>query len=285
MEIKGREIGTGHPVYIIAEVGINHNGDINQAIELIRRAAAAGVDAVKFQRRTLPEAIPVHMRDTRKRTPWGDMSYLEYKQRLEFDREAYFQLASRAHHLGLDIGISVWDSGAAHWAANTDGVDGSIFDFLKLPSALMSNEKVVHNTATMGLPFFWSTGMHTLTEVITTRRWLSEYTFENWGVLHCNSSYPAAPEELNLRVLSEWNRWRIFEGHPVGYSGHEVGLATTIAAVALGASIVERHITASVEPEGFRRLVRDIHAVESALGDGAKIIYPSEEVKRYSLTH
>jgi len=138
--------------------------------------------------------------------------------------------------------------------------------------------------------------MHTLAEVITTRRWLSEYTFENWGVFHCNSSYPAAPEELNLRVLSEWNRWRIFSGHPVGYSGHEVGLATTIAAVALGASIVERHITldragwgsdqsASVEPEGFRRLVRDIHAVEAALGDGIKKIYPSEEVKRSSLTH
>ena len=291
MEINGRKLGTGHPVYIIAEVGINHNGEINHAKALIRAAAKARVDAVKFQKRQLPGAIPDHMRGRRKRTPWGEMSYLEYKERMEFDSEAYRQLAAYAHSLNLDFGVSVWDTHSPHWAADLE-----VFDFLKLPSAMMSNEPVVHHTATRGLPFFWSTGMHTLEEVHHTRKWLDDYTFDNWGVLHCNASYPAALDELNLRVIAKWNTWTIFRGHPVGYSGHEVGLATTVGAVALGASVIERHITldragwgsdqaASVEPGGFERLVRDIHAVEAALGDGKKRIYPSEEKKRRSLTY
>ena len=167
-------------------------------------------------------------------------------------------------------------------------------DFLKLPSAAIADEPIVHHTASRGLPFFWSTGMYDLSQIRITAGWLEAYGFDNWGVMHCNSSYPASPEELNLRVIQAWQRYSIFGRHPVGYSGHEVGLAPTIAAVALGADVVERHITldragwgsdqsASVEPGGFRRLVNDIRTVEAALGDGEKVVYDSEASKKESL--
>ena len=285
--IGNREIGAGRPCYIIAEGGINHNGDVNTALQLMKEAANAGADAFKLQKRTLPGAIPEAQRDKPYETPWGTMPYIDYKRRMEFGDAPYRFLASEARSLGIDFGVSVWDSGAASWAADTLGTEGSLFDFLKIPSALMTNEKVVHNTATRGLPFFWSTGMSHMWEILTTAKWLGGYGFENWGVLHCNSSYPAAVEELNLKVVEVWQNILPFRYHPVGYSGHESGLATTVAAVALGASVVERHITldraswgsdqaASVEPHGFSRMVRDIRSVEKALGDGQHVLYDSE---------
>ena len=297
MLIGNREIGPGHPCYIIAEGGINHNGDVNVAHQLMKEAANAGADAFKLQKRSLPGAIPMDQRERAYSTPWGEMSYLDYKYRIEFDETAYTFLAAEARSLGIDFGISVWDSGSPHWAANlirggltvpeSAKVDNCIFDFLKLPSAMMTNEKVVHNTATRGLPFFWSTGMSTKQEVWNTAGWLGDYGFNNWGVLHCNSSYPAALGELNLKVIQAYRSYLSFRDYPIGYSGHESGLSTTVAAVALGADIIERHITldramwgsdqaASVEPQGFARLVQDIRAVEMALGDGHKVMYDSE---------
>ena len=256
------------------------------ALQLMKEAANAGADAFKLQKRTLPGAIPGGQRDTPYDTPWGTIPYIEYKERIELGDDPYLFLASEARSLGIDFGVSVWDSGSAHWAANLCG-ERDCFEFLKIPSALITNEKVVHNVATRGLPFFWSTGMSTMNEIHATRLWLEEYGFDNWGILHCNSSYPAAVSELNLKVIEVWNSYVLFQGHPVGYSGHESGLATTVAAVALGADIVERHITldrsswgsdqaASVEPQGFRKLVRDIRSVEAALGDGHKVVYDSE---------
>ena len=285
--IGNRKIGPGEPTYIISEGGINHNGDVNIALQLMKEAANAGADAFKLQKRSLPDAIPAAQQERPYSTPWGEMSYIDYKYRMEFDDDAYLFLASEARACGIDFGVSVWDSGGAHWAANLCQPHGECFDFLKIPSALITNEKVVHNVATRGLPFFWSTGMSDMGEIHQTRIWLEEYGFDNWGVLHCNSSYPAALEELNLKVIEVWKDYLLFRNHPVGYSGHESGLATTVAAVALGASVVERHITldramwgsdqaASVEPQGFARLVRDIRAVEMALGDGHHVMYDSE---------
>ena len=301
MRVGTREIGPGHPCYIIAEIGINHNGDVEIAKQLMRAAAEAGVDAVKFQvRRALEESVPKHMWDMRKETPWGEMSYMEYKERLELPNEVYRDvLYPLARELNIHVGVSVWDRWAAQQVANICRPDlyTSIFDFLKVPSAHMSNETVMHHTATRGLPFFWSTGMHDLGEIQRTIRWLEDYGCDNWGIFHCNSSYPASNNELNLRVVSSFQLWRTLAGHPVGYSGHETGLATTVAAVALGAHMVERHITldrsmwgtdhaASVEPQGFERLVKDIRAVEEALGDGIKVVFPSElgVRKKLSLT-
>ena len=280
--IGNREIGPGHPCYIIAEGGINHNGDVNIALQLMKEAANAGADAFKLQKRTLPRAIPELQRSKPYQTPWGEMSYLDYKYRMEFGTPQYVFLASEARSLGIDFGVSIWDTSSAHWAA-----DDLVFDFLKLPSAMMTNEPVVHHTAIRGLPFFWSTGMSTKQEVWTTAGWLDSYGFDNWGVLHCNSSYPADLEELNLKVIQAYRSYLSFRDHPIGYSGHEPGLAPTVAAVALGADMVERHITldrtmwgsdqaASVEPQGFARLVRDIRAVEMALGNGHKVMYDSE---------
>jgi len=290
MEIKGRKIGSGNPVYVVAEIGINHNGDPNKALQLIKVAADAGCDAVKFQKRSIPSSIPKHMWDISKETPWGTISYLEYKRRVEFDTSTYKFLASEARSNGLHIGVSIWDTYSAHWAS-----DEVPMDFLKIPSAHISNEPIVRNTAISGLPFFWSTGMHEIHEILRTQRWLNEFGFENWGVFHCNSSYPADTSELDLRVIPAWQDWLPFQKHPIGYSGHETGLAPTIAAVALGASMVERHITldrsdwgsdqaASVEPQGLRKLVRDIRTVERALGNSHKTLYPNELKKKQSLS-
>ena len=261
----------------------------------------AGADAVKFQYRLLPQAIPKSQRDTPKTLANGVVvTYLEYKKSIELPHGDHIELADFAHSVGLDYGISVWDTVGPHIMADLgtykDGVDypGKI-DFLKVPSAHMANEAIVHHTATRGLPFFWSTGMHDMEEIGNTTRWLDAFQTDNWGVFHCNSSYPASVDELNLRVIPAWQDFILFTGHPIGYSGHETGLATTIAAVALGASIIERHITldraawgsdhaASVEPQGFKRMVKDIRAVEMALGDGKKVVYESEQAKRDSLT-
>ena len=289
MRISDREIGPGEPCYIIAEGGINHVGDLNTAFRLMEAAANAGADAFKLQKRTLPGEIPEDQREKAYATPWGTIPYLDYKRKIEFDGPDYLRLSLAAGDLGIHFGVSCWGSGSADWAA-----DHFFFDFLKLPSALITNEKTVHHVATRGLPFFWSTGMSTIEEVHTTRRWLENYGFDNWGVLHCNSSYPAQVSELNLNVIKEWGSWPTWRGHPIGYSGHETGLATTVAAVALGASVVERHITldraswgsdqaASVEPDGFARLVRDVRSVETALGDGQKVLYDSEVSARTKL--
>ena len=290
MKIGDRSIGPGHPCYIIAEVGINHNGSLEIAKRLLQAAADANVDAVKLQKRLLPRAVPSAMRDTPKVLQDGTTTtYLAYKEGLEFSIEQYKELYDLAHSLGLDFGASVWDTVSPH--ALTDSF---VVDFLKLPSATIADEPIVHHTATRGVPFFWSTGMYEMGQIGRTAEWLDEYGFDNWGVFHCNSSYPAKPEELNLRVIAEWSDYTMFRGHPIGYSGHEVGLATTVAAVALGANMVERHITldrsswgsdhaSSVEPQGFARLVSDIRAVESAMGDGKKVVWPSEESKKNSL--
>ena len=277
--------------YIIAEIGINHNGSVDVAKELMIAAAEAGADAVKFQmRRNLEESVPKHMWEKRKETLWGEMSYMEYKKKLEFPNEVYEEVFyPLAELLDIDLGISVWDSIAVQ---QVDIL--KVFDFIKVPSAHMANETIMHLAATRGLPFFWSTGMHNMVEIQAAYDWLHDWGVDNWGVFHCNSSYPAANEDLNLRVIRTFQQG-LFLGKPVGYSGHETGLATTVAAVALGAKMVERHITldrsmwgtdqsSSVELGGFERLVKDIRAVESALGDGVKRVSPAEQEMRRKLS-
>jgi sialic acid synthase SpsE len=241
------------------------------------------------------------MRDKPKTLADGSVvTYLEYKERMEFDTATYQDLARTAHDLGLDFGVSVWDTVSPHWAADTPRGEEfetphvPLCDFIKLPSATIADEAIVHHAATRGLPLFWSTGMYDMAQIQQTTEWLDSYGTSNWGIFHCNSTYPADPSELNLRVIDVWHHTSNLRGHPIGYSGHEVGLATTVAAVALGANMVERHITldraswgsdqsASVEPQGFARLVSDIRTVESALGDGRKVVWPSEEAKKDSL--
>jgi len=283
MQIGNISVGGSSPVYIIAEAGINHNGDIGDAIRLIDAAAYAGCQAVKFQKRDPDLSTPESQKSLPRETPWGTMTYLEYKKRIEFGREEYAQIDKHAKLAGIEWFASPWDVPSV----------GFLADFkvpaMKIASASITNRELVQAVAEVGVPAVMSTGMSTPEEIDTAVGLLSPHT--EIALMHCTSTYPLAAIEANLRTL-DWLRSRY--GQIVGYSGHELGLQISLAAVALGAKIIERHITldrsswgsdqaASLEPDGFRKLVRDIRIVEESLGDGVKRVYESEQQARKKL--
>lgn len=263
--------------YIIAEIGINHNGSLDLAKELIEKAAEAGADCVKFQKRTLPSCVPKDQRNLSKSTPWGEMTYLEYKRRLEFGPDEYTEIARFARDCHIAWSASVWDIKAA------DFIRGYEVPFLKIPSAKLtdlhlSNHLVQNSTGKIVL----STGMSTWKEVVTAS---SLIPWKRLTLLHCVSTYPSEPEEVNLRAMQTLRE--NFPGARIGYSGHERGTQITLAALAMGAEVVERHITldrtmwgtdqaASLEPHAFAKMVRDIRIIEQAMGDGVKRLHPRE---------
>lgn len=274
--IGSRTIGAGHPTYVIAEIGLNHNGDVEIAKQLIDVARRAGVDAVKFQKRTPEIATPAHMRDVPRETPWGTMSYLEYRYRVEFDREQYVEIGDYATMSGLDWFASPWDIPSVHFLEDLGVVAH------KVASASLTDTEMLETLRATGKPIILSTGMSTLEQI---DRAVSVLGTENLILLHATSTYPMEAEEANLRVIPALRER--FAGVPVGYSGHERGLQISLAAVALGAVAVERHITldrtmwgsdhsASLEPAGLEHLVRDIRVIEEALGDGVKRVFPGE---------
>ena len=275
VQIGNRLVGDGQPVFITAEIGINHNGDVEIAKRLIDAAYLAGCDAVKFQKRTPELCVPPEQKDIPRETPWGIMSYLEYRKRIELGEKEYRIIDQYCRERGIMWYASCWDE------PSVDFMEQFSPPAYKLASASITNEPLVKRVAATGKPVIMSTGMSTMEEIERCFSWLDP---ERTIILHCVSTYPAKPEEINLRVISVL---REKFGVPVGYSGHEVGLQITLAAVALGACRVERHITldramwgtdqaASVEPWGFMRLVRDIRVVEAAMGDGIKRVYDSE---------
>jgi sialic acid synthase SpsE len=262
-------------VYIVAEIGINHNGDIDIAKKLIDAAVQAGCDAVKFQKRTPEVCVPPDQRDVLRETPWGLITYLDYRYRVELGQEQYAEIDRHCRTRGIAWFASCWDE------ASVDFIERFEPPCYKVASASLTDDNLLRCVRRTGRPLIVSTGMSTLEQV--------DHAFEVAGsrdlvLLHATSTYPSKLEELNLRVIPRMmERYRI----PIGYSGHEVGLYTTLAAVVLGACVVERHITldramwgsdqaASVEPQGFSRLVKDIRAVEVGLGDGIKRVYDSE---------
>jgi N-acetylneuraminate synthase len=274
--IGSRTIGAGHPTYVIAEIGLNHNGDVEIAKQLIDVARRAGADAVKFQKRTPEIATPAHMRDVPRETPWGTMSYLEYRYRVEFDREQYVEIGDYATMSGLDWFASPWDIPSVHFLEDLGVVAH------KVASASLTDTEMLETLRATGKPIILSTGMSTLEQI---DRAVSVLGTENLILLHATSTYPMEAEEANLRVIPALRER--FAGVPVGYSGHERGLQISLAAVALGAVAVERHITldrtmwgsdhsASLEPAGLEHLVRDIRVIEEALGDGVKRVFPGE---------
>ncbi len=274
--IGSRVIGGGRPVYVIAEIGLNHNGDVDLAKRLIDVAADAGADAVKFQKRTPELATPEHMRDIPRETPWGTMSYLDYRRRVEFDRDEYIEVSDHALLRGLDWFASPWDEPSVAFLEDL-GVAAH-----KVASASLTDRGLLAALRDTGKPIILSTGMSTMEQIEAAVDWLGT---DRLVLLHATSTYPMEPEEANLRMIPSL-RDR-FPGVPVGYSGHERGLQVSLAAVALGAVAVERHITldrtmwgsdhaASLEPAGLQHLVRDIRIIESALGDGVKRVYPGE---------
>lgn len=276
VRIGAHEIGVGQPAYLIAEIGLNHNGDTGIARRLIDLAADSGAQAVKFQKRTPEIATSAHMRDVRRETPWGEMSYLEYRYRVEFDRDQYIEIGDRATLRGLDWFASPWDVPSVEFLEELNVVAH------KVASASVTDLELLRAIAETGKPVILSTGMSTLEEIDAAVEVLGT---EQLVVLHATSTYPMPPEEANLRMITTL-RGR-YPGVPVGYSGHEPGLQISLAAAALGASAIERHITldrtmwgsdqaASLEPEGLRHLIRDIRIIEEAFGDGIKRVFPGE---------
>jgi N-acetylneuraminate synthase len=276
VSIGSRVIGGGRPAYVIAEIGLNHNGDVEIAKRLIDVAARAGADAVKFQKRTPEISTPAHMRDVPRETPWGTMSYLDYRRRVEFGRDEYIEIGDHATMQGLDWFASPWD------VPSVDFLEDLHVVAHKVASASLTDTELLVRLRETGKPVILSTGMSTVPQI---DRALDTLGTDRVVLMHATSTYPLEPEEANLRAISTL-RDR-YAGVPVGYSGHERGLQISLAAVALGAVAVERHITldrtmwgsdhaASLEPAGLEHLVRDIRVIESALGDGVKRVFDSE---------
>ncbi|WP_157007839.1 N-acetylneuraminate synthase family protein [Agromyces laixinhei] len=276
-------VGAEYPVYVIGEIGLNHNGDVEIAKRLIDVAVEAGAQAVKFQKRTPEIATPEHMRDVPRETPWGTMSYLDYRRRVEFGEPEYLEIASYAMRSGIDWFASPWDVPSVEFLEGLDVVAH------KVASASVTDLALLEAIAQTGKPVILSTGMSTLDEIDCAVETLGT---DRLVMLHATSSYPMPPEEANLRTI-ETLRER-YSGVPIGYSGHERGLQISLAAVALGAVAVERHITldramwgsdqaASLEPTGFEHLVRDIRVIADAMGDGVKRVFPGEEAPRAKL--
>lgn len=271
-----RTIGDRHPTYIIAEAGINHNGDLDIAKRIIDAAAHAGADAVKFQKRTPEICTPPDQQKQMRETPWGYITYLEYRYKVEFNEEQYRDIDRHCREKGIDWLVSVWDEPSVDFMEKFDT------PAYKLPSASLTDHKLLKHVRKTGKPVIISTGMSTMKEI---HKGVDAVGLENLVIMHSTSAYPCPPEELNLKMIETLRR--DFPDTPIGYSGHEVGLVPSAIAVALGASSVERHITldramwgsdqaASVEPGGFEKLVKYIRVTEAALGDGVKKVYESE---------
>lgn len=275
-QLGTRTLGPGHPVYVTGEIGINHNGELENAFKLIDIAAEAGCDAVKFQKRTPEVCTPRDQWDIERDTPWGRMTYIDYRHRVEFDEDGYRAISERCKEKGIDWFASPWDVESVAFLEKFD------VPCYKVASASLTDDELLRAMRATGRTVVLSTGMSTPKQI---RHAVEVLGSENIVLCHATSTYPSVAEELNLRVINTLQQE--FPNVPIGYSGHETGLQTTLAAVALGATFVERHITldramwgsdqaASVEPQGLQRLVRDIRTIEASLGDGVKKVYDSE---------
>lgn len=270
--------------YIIAEIGINHNGDLNIAKRLIDIAALSGCDAVKFQKRNPAVCVPEHQKNIMRETPWGTMTYLDYKYRVEFEKAEYDEIDRYCAEKGIKWSASPWDVDSLQFLQQYD------LPFIKLPSAMLTNDELVEACAKSGKKLILSTGMSTEEEIDTAVALIRKHT-ENFAILHCNSTYPAPIAELNLSTIATLkNKYKC----DVGYSGHEFRIGTTVAAVYLGATILERHITldrtmwgtdhlSSVEPQGLIKLVKGVRELEEAYGDGIIQVTESEKLIRTKL--
>jgi N-acetylneuraminate synthase len=267
-------VGPGYPTFVIAEIGINHNGSLETAKQLIDVAVESGCDAVKFQKRTIDVVYSAEELRRPRENPFGPTNG-DLKRGLEFDESMYAEIDRHCQMRRIAWFASCWDE------QSVDFIERFSPPCFKIASASLTDDTLLQRHRATGRPIILSTGMSTLEQI---RRAVEVLETDDLILLHCNSTYPAKLEELNLRTIQTLQK--MFDA-PVGYSGHEVGLPTTLAAVTLGAAVVERHVTldramwgtdqaASLEPAGLKRLVRDIRAIERALGDGIKVVYESE---------
>ncbi len=282
VQIGNISVGNNQPIYVIAEIGINHNGSVEVAKKMIDGAYIAGCHAVKFQKRTPELCVPKDQWHIERDTPWGRMTYIDYRYKVEFDYSEYDEIDRYCKQKGIQWFASCWDEQAVEFIEQFDT------PCYKAASASLTDHKLLNAMISTGKPLIISTGMSTMDEIDAA---VEEIGTENLLIAHSTSAYPCKVEELNLKMIHTLGQ--IYDT-PIGYSGHETGLATTWAAVALGATFVERHITldramwgtdqaASVEIGGLMRLVSNIRDVEKAIGDGVKRLYDSELSSRAKL--
>jgi sialic acid synthase SpsE/sugar phosphate isomerase/epimerase len=268
IRIGERLVGDGNPTFIIAEIGVNHNGILELAFQLIDAAVHAGADAVKFQKRDLESIYPQKYLDNANAGEKTLRYLLPILQKVELSNYAYYKIVEYCRLRGIVFLCTPWDPISA------DFVDELGAPAFKVASADLTNLPLLDHLVQKGKPLILSTGMSRIDEVAFTVDFLKEREAQ-FALLHCNSTYPAAFEDINLRFIEKLKGFDV----PVGYSGHERGIAVSTVAAAIGASIIERHITldrtmdgpdhaASLEPQGFSKMVRDIHQVTQALGTG-----------------
>lgn len=262
--------------YFIAEIGINHNGSVDIAKKLIEAAKLAGCDAVKIQKRTPELCVPKNQWNIIKETPWGRMTYINYKKKIELSFEACKKLRSFAKKLGLEFIASCWDIPSVKYMKRLN------MPFYKVASASITDIKLLNEIKKINNPIIISTGMSTEKQIQRCVKILGQ---KNLCIMHCTSSYPSVSNELNLKYIEKLSKK--FKNSVIGYSGHETNLSSTLAAYVLGAKVIERHITldrsmwgsdqkSSIEPLGLARLIRDIKNIQISMGDGEKKIYKSE---------
>jgi len=283
VKIGDQFIGDNEPVYVIAEIGINHNGSLHTAKKMIDGALFSGCNAVKFQKRTPEVCVPRDQWDIERDTPWGRMTYIDYRHKIEFGQEEYAEIDDYCREKGIHWFASCWDEQSVEFIEQFNP------PVYKASSASLTDLPLLKKMQSTGKPLMISTGMSTIDEIEAT---IKELDSKNLLVAHSTSAYPCKTEELNLSMIQTLQK--LYPRIPIGYSGHESGLAPTWAAVALGATFIERHVTldrtmwgtdqaASVEIMGMHRLVRNIRDIESSLGDGVKKVYLSELSSRQKL--
>jgi N-acetylneuraminate synthase len=283
VRIGDKWIGASSPVFVIAEIGINHNGSLDVAKRLIDGAVLAGADAVKFQKRTPEKCVPRDQWNIERDTPWGRITYIDYRRKMEFGPREYAEIDRHCAERRILWFASCWDE------ESVDFMESFQPPCYKVASASLTDTPLLQKMRATGRPLILSTGMSTTEEITTAVEAIGR---KDLLIAHATSSYPCPPEHLNLNMISTLKGQ--YPDCPIGYSGHEVGLAPTWAAVTLGATFVERHITldramwgsdqaGSVEIGGLLRLVANIRDIERSLGDGVKRIYEGELAARKKL--
>ena len=265
-------------MYIIAEIGINHNGDLDTALNMIKIAKELGANCVKFQKRNPDICVPEEQKNKPKTFLGEEMTYLEYKKKLEFSRSDYNLINAFCKEIGISWTASVWDIDSVNfmlWYKND-------IPFIKIPSALITDIEFLKAVDQTGIPILMSNGMSTQDQVNEAIANLTHLS----GIMHCNSSYPADAFELDLNVIKTYKT--MYPGITIGYSGHEEGYFPTCLAAAAGAQIIERHFTldnemegtdqkASLNPDSFGVMCHDLNNIEKIMGSYLPVVYPSEQ--------